>query len=107
MTDNPYSPDGLNAEQLAERRRAIERAGHLGDLPDQEVIAFQPGPSDDRHLMEMIRRLKVAVENLTGEVIASRQSADRLAGRVVWLTAIAVVLTAALVALTVVLAVRS
>jgi hypothetical protein len=64
------------------------------------------GLVDETHQMEMQRRLKVAVERLTDEVITSRKSADRLAGRVVWLTAILVVLTAVLVALTVVLAVR-
>lgn len=56
--------------------------------------------------MEMSRRLKVAVENLTGEVVTSRKSADRLSRRVVWLTAILVILTAALVALTIVLALK-
>lgn len=54
----------------------------------------------------MQRRLKSAVEGLTGEVVTSRRSADRLARRVVLLTLILVIMTAVLVALTVVLAVR-
>lgn len=81
--------------------------------------------------MEMQRRLKDAVENLTAEEIRSRESSERLSGqldasivgltaatiraarssdraarRLVWLTVVLVLLTAALVALTVVLAVR-
>jgi hypothetical protein len=49
--------------------------------------------------MEMQRRLKVAIERLTGETVAARKSANRAALAVI-------VLTAVLVALTVVLAVR-
>ena len=95
--DNPYDPSRLNDEQLAERERSIERARHLAALSDTEVIAFQPGPSDDRHLMEMSRRLKDATGNLTRELVSFRESSDRLTGRVVWLTRVLVVLTVALV----------
>lgn len=52
-----------------------------------------------------MRRLKVAVAELTAETIAMRESSERASARLVWLTIVAVVLTAALVALTVVLAV--
>ena len=82
------------------------RVREAGELSDADLIATMPGLLDETHPMEMQRRLKVAVERLTAEVITSRESADGLARRVVWLTAILVVLTAALVALTVVLAVR-
>jgi hypothetical protein len=78
VTANPYSIDGLNAEQLADREQALDRAGHLQNLTDDEVIAFQPGPSDDRHLMEMIRRLNVSITSLTGEIVTSRESSGRL-----------------------------
>ena len=89
-----------NADYKRNRVREIEQ------VSDAELIATTPGLTDESHSMEMSRRLKVAVENLTGEVITSRESADRLARRVVWLTAIIVVLTATLVALTIVLALK-
>ncbi len=57
--------------------------------------------------MEMNRRLKVAIVDLTTETIAARKSSDRTAGRLVWLTVVLVVLTAALVALTVVLVLKN
>jgi hypothetical protein len=43
---------------------------------------------------------------LIREAVAARKSSDRAAHRLVWLTVVLVVLTAALVALTLVLAVR-
>ena len=52
---NPYDPAVLMTSILVERERSLERARHLAALSDTAVIAFQPGPSDDRHLMEMSR----------------------------------------------------
>jgi hypothetical protein len=115
MMGNPYDPSGLNTEQLAERQRSLERARHLAALSDTEVIAFQPGPSDDRHLMEMSRRLTEATKeltrelvtfrelsdtlarNMTSELITFRESSDTLARRVVFLNRLLVALTVALV----------
>src|SRR5215471_10345422 len=94
---NPYDPSGLNNEQLAERERSLERARHLAALSDAEVIAFQPGPYDDRHLMEMSRRLMEATKEVTRELVTFRKSSDTLARRVVFLNRLLVVLTVALV----------
>jgi hypothetical protein len=55
----------------------------------------------------MARRLKESIAELTRETIAARKSADRASARIVWGTVAHIVLTAALVALTVVPAVRS
>ena len=72
----------------------------LSDFSDEELIATDPTIPGARHQMEMQRRLKVAIQDLTAETVSARRSADRAA-------VILVVLTAALVALTVVLALRS
>lgn len=71
----------------------------LSDVPDDELIATDTSIPSAQHQMEMQRRLKVAIERLTGETVAARKSANRAALAVI-------VLTAVLVALTVVLAVR-
>jgi hypothetical protein len=78
----------------------------LASLSDAELIATSPSIQNVTHQMEMDRRLKVAIVDLTTETIAARKSSDKTAARLVWLTVVLVVLTAALVALTVVLAVR-
>jgi hypothetical protein len=77
------------------------------EISSEELIAREPGIPGAGHPMEMNRRLKAAVIALTGEVVASRRSADRLAGWLLWGTYLMAAMTAALVALTVVLAVRS
>jgi hypothetical protein len=72
----------------------------LSDLSDVELIATDHSIPSARNQMEMQRRLKVAVEALTAETILGRKVAT-------WLAVIIAALTAVLVALTVVLAVRS
>jgi hypothetical protein len=57
------------------------------------VIAWQAGPTDDRHLMEMIRRQNVATRELTTELIAFRTSSDKAAGKLTCLTWVLVGLT--------------
>lgn len=103
---------------LRERRRREEQwrrvvdAQHLdgvrqrGQLSDEELIARAPGFPGPGYQMEMERRLKDAITDLTTQTVAARRSADRAASRLVWLTVVLVVLTGALVALTVVLAMR-
>lgn len=92
-------------------RRAVD-AQHLdgvrqrGQLSDEELIARAPGFPGPGYQMEMERRLKDAIKDLTIQTVAARRSADRAASRLVWLTVVLVVLTGALVALTVVLAMR-
>jgi hypothetical protein len=100
VTEDPNSADRFNPEQLAERRQAVERARYLQDLPDEEVIAHQPGPSDDRHLMEMIRRLKDVDADLKDEIVTFRTSSDTAARKLAVLTYVIIVLTVALVFLT-------
>jgi hypothetical protein len=120
VTNNPYDPGGLNEEQLTERQRSLERARHLAALSDTEVIAFQPGPSDDRHLMEMSRRLKDATNRLAAELVTFRESAESAASRseasantlerltrwLIGFTLALVALTVAVVVLTAVLAAK-
>jgi hypothetical protein len=91
----------------AVRDRNVATAREREDVPDAELIATAPGVPNVTHQMEMDRRLKAAIEDLTGEVVTSRKSADRLARRVVWASWVLVALTVVLVALTVVLAVKS
>jgi hypothetical protein len=112
-----------------------EQAALIMRVPDEALLAatidagaIQPS---NHFAMEMQWRLKDAVQNLTAEEIRSRESSERLTGqldasiasltaetvaaressdrtarRLVWLTVVLVVLTTALVTLTVVLAVR-
>jgi hypothetical protein len=77
----------------------INGVRQLADLSDAELIANDPNIPGARHQMEMERRLKVAIEDLTAETILGRKVAT-------WVAAIIAALTAVLVALTVVLAVR-
>ena len=88
------------------RARNVDNVSHLARLSDAALIATAPGLASETHQMELTRRLKVAIQDLTGETIAARKSSDRAAARIMWLTFVLVVMTAALVALTVVLAVK-
>ncbi|SRR6266571_3434366 len=85
---------------------------------DQETLRDTLEESDDREIamrwaktpeaqMHMQSRVRASVESLTSELVKFRKSSDKASDRLVWLSALVVVLTAALVALTVVLAVRS
>lgn len=60
MTDVP-----VNDDQRRWREEAIERAWQLQNLSDHELIATAPGPKDDRYPMEMTRRLKDSIGELT------------------------------------------
>ena len=95
MTDVPVSD-----EQRRWREEQIERALALQKLTDYELIGTAPGPKDDRYPMEMTRRLKGAIGELTDELKAFRSSSDRLARRVVYLTAVMVIFTAVILWLT-------
>jgi hypothetical protein len=99
----------LEEQQFRARVRAqnVSNVEGLAALSDAELIATAPGIRTDRHELELSRRLKSAIEELTAETIAARASSDRASARIAWLNVLLVVLTAALLALTVVLAVRS
>jgi hypothetical protein len=90
----------------AQRDQNIETARQRQQVEDAELIASAPGFPGPAYEMEMQRRLKVAITDLTGEIVTFRESSDRTGNRVMWLTAGVVVLTVVLVALTVVLAVK-
>jgi hypothetical protein len=55
-------------------------------LSDEELIARAPGFPGPGYQMEMERRLKDAITDLTRETVAARTSSDRTANRLVWLT---------------------
>lgn len=91
-------------ETLAAQQRGVSAVRGLRDLTDDELIAQTRGQNSTapapHHEMEMQRRLKDAIHALTIEAKLSRRSADR------W-SLIIVVLTAVIVALTVVLALKA
>jgi hypothetical protein len=93
--------------RAAERAQRLDGINQLARLSDAELIATTPGIPNESHQMEMTRRLKVAIEGLTEVTVTAGRSADRASSRILWLNVFLVLLTAALVALTVVLAVRS
>ena len=81
------------------RARDVDGVRQMADLSDAELIATDYSIPSVRNQMEMQRRLKVAIEALTVETVLGRKAANRAAVMIVGLTAV-------LVALTVVLAVR-
>lgn len=99
----------LADRQFREQVRAqnIDNVNKLAGLSDAELIATNPAIPTESHQMEMSRRLKAALQELTSETAGARKSVDRASARIVWGTVALIVLTAALVALTVVLALRS
>ena len=94
---------GLAKGELQQAQAQAERQR----LSDEKLIARTPSEGSPKDQMEMQRRLKVAITDLTGETIKAGRSASRAAGWLLKLTIVLVAFTAALVALTVVLAVRS
>lgn len=78
----------------------VDGVRQLADVSDAELIATDPSIPSARNQMEMQRRLKVAIEALTAETVLGRKAANRASVLIVGLTAV-------LVALTVVLALRS
>jgi hypothetical protein len=99
----------LAEQQFRQQVRAqnVSSVNELAKLGDAELIATSPGLGNETHQMELSRRLKAAIQDLTAETVAARESSDRASARIAWLNVVLVVLTAALVALTVVLAVSS
>jgi len=93
--------------ERAEYGRAIEH------VPDEQLVGIAALPNSPRHEIEMQRRLKVAVEALTAELVSFRTSSDEAAGKLErltkWLigfTIVLVVLTLAVAGLTAVLAAK-
>jgi hypothetical protein len=77
----------------------LDSVNQLASLSDDELIATDHSIPSVTHQMEMNRRLKAAITELTRETVAARKSSE-LVGRLL------ILLTAVLVALTVILAVR-
>lgn len=102
VRDGARSTDGKQqapGAQVAAPCRTV--AQDLAALSDEELITTAGTTlSQPYNEMEMQRRLKVAIEGLTDESVRARRSAF-------WIGVILVALTVALVALTVVLAVRN
>lgn len=96
-------PSRMSADSIKfQTRRTIER---LTPRTDEELIGEVdrlPAPGLVNP-MELNRRLKVSVENLTEQIKTASRSADRLARRLVVLTVVLAVLTLIIVALTAVL----
>jgi hypothetical protein len=115
----------MGETRLALEAQRVERASQLAQLSDAQLIAAVT-PVGISHPMEMDRRLRDAVENLTAETIKSREaskalgarlndsftsltreivtfrkSSDAAAGKLAVLTWVIIGLTAALVVLTV------
>jgi hypothetical protein len=93
--------------RAAVQAQRLDGINQLAQLSDAELIATTPAIPSENHQMELTRRLKVAIEKLTDVTVTAGKSADRASSRILWLNVFLVLLTAALVALTVVLAVRS
>jgi hypothetical protein len=55
----------------------LDSVNQLANLSDAELIATSPTIQNLTHQMEMDRRLKVAIVELTSETIAARKSSDR------------------------------
>lgn len=95
----------LRRKQKNEQWRHAVQAQHLdsvnqlASLSDAELIASDPSIPGVTHQMEMSRRLKVAIIDLTRETVAARKSSERVGYLLILLTVV-------LVALTVVLAVK-
>jgi hypothetical protein len=86
MTDNPS--EHKDKRRIRERRENRLLAADqqeqyfemLTDVSDEELITTA-GTPDPLHEMEMQRRLKSAVFDLTKEVVASRESSERMTGK--------------------------
>jgi hypothetical protein len=50
-------------------------------MNDQALVIAAVGEAEVQHQMEMMRRPKDAVENLTAEIVTSRESSERLTGQ--------------------------
>jgi CRP-like cAMP-binding protein len=85
-----------------------EIATMLPHVSDEKLVAVDPpSPSVASAIeLEMARRLNAAIALLTAEAVDARKSSERLGHLLILLTVALVIMTAVLVALTVMLAVR-
>jgi len=98
------------------RNWPLETALEIKELTDEhlisEAITAHTPPilnlaelgrlSNPAYSIEMDRRLKVAIVNLTREMVKFHESSDRLARLLVWLTIILVIMTAVLIMLAII-----
>jgi hypothetical protein len=110
MADNPLQ--GMAQRRQRAKRQELEEsrtyqldhAEQVSRLSDEELIGQAPGFPGPHHEMEMNRRLKVAIERLTGELVTFRKSADAAASKLSRLTNVLIGFTAVLVVLTILIA---
>jgi hypothetical protein len=100
-------------ERRAWHEQQISTVRERQQTPDADLIARAPGFPGPAYEMEMQRRLKVAIIELTSELVSFRTSSDAAASRLErltrWLVRFTIaltVLTVAVVALTAVLLVK-
>ena len=79
-------------------RRAVQaehlhNVNQLVSVSDAELIATDHSIPSVTHQMEMSRRLKVAIMDLTRETVAARKSSERIGYLLIVLTVVLVVLT--------------
>jgi hypothetical protein len=97
--------------ERSERDRKAWRESHKAvvqdrqQVPDADLIANAPGIPGPQYEMEMQRRLKAAVVELTGELVKFRRASDEAASRMERLTRWLIGFTIALTVLTVVVAI--
>ncbi len=106
MADNPLRGwaerhQRARAQELQETKiRQLQHAEQLSQLSDGRLIGQAPGFPGPHHETEMNRRLKGAIERLTGEFVSFRESSDAAAGKLSRLTNVLIGFTAVLVILT-------
>lgn len=102
--DTPIEYELSTAERFADRTFVTR---NLQEVDDFDLIATAEGENIPLHEMEMQRRLKGAIADLTTETISARDSADAAADRLIRLTRWLIAFTIALVVLTVAVAILS
>lgn len=116
MTESGIRAFLRRQHERSERDRKAWQEWHRGvvqdrqQVPDADLISSAPGFPGPQHEMEMQRRLKAAVVELTGELVKFREASDDAASRMErltrWLvgfTIVLIILTIVVVALTAVL----
>jgi hypothetical protein len=108
MTENSVRAFLRRQHERGERDRKAWQEMHKGIIQDRQqvsdadLIATAPGIPGPQHEMEMQRRLKEAIGELTGELVKFRTASDEAASRMERLTSWLVGFTIALTILTVV-----
>lgn len=106
MADNPLQGMAKRRQRAKQqeldesRTHQLDHAERLSQLSDKELTGRAPGFPGPHHEMEMNRRLKVAIQRLTGELVKFRESSDAASRKLSRLTNVLIGFIAALVILT-------